>query len=291
MLTDTVTEPWLRPVEPTALGELPAVDRGDLVYPDSAAASELDPTGLAVLAAAAASVGDFESMLVLESAEDEQAAQTITDPLDRAVLAAGSSYRRGNPAALRGAAEAVVEAVEAQRRRVFLIVPTDGTYSLASARASLVFTVENQLPVPVQVRISVDASLVAGLSTDEVGTQVLAAARRTLIEVPATVERPGEFRVTSAIFTPAGGTLGDPVRLTVRSTVYGGIALVITIGAGALLLLLFALRLIRRFRSGGGPRDPTQPIKLVPLLYPAPAVSTQQERSRWSRDGSQQVGR
>lgn len=291
MLTDTVTEPWLRPVEPTALGELPAVDRGDLVYPDSAAASELDPTGLAVLAAAAASVGDFESMLVLESAEDEQAAQTITDPLDRAVLAAASSYRRGNPAALRGAAEAVVEAVEAQRRRVFLIVPTDGTYSLASARASLVFTVENQLPVPVQVRISVDASLVAGLSTDEVGTQVLAAARRTLIEVPATVERPGEFRVTSAIFTPAGGTLGDPVRLTVRSTVYGGIALVITIGAGALLLLLFALRLIRRFRSGGGPRDPTQPIKQVPLLYPAPAVSTQQERSRWSRDGSQQVGR
>lgn len=266
MLADTATEPWLRPVAATELQDVPAEGSVELVYPVVAAAAELDPAGMAVLAAGVASIDDFGSMLVLDSAEDERAAMTITAPLNRAVLTAASSYRRADPAGLRTAAEAVLAAVEAQRQRVFLIVPTDGTYSLASARAPLVFTVENQLPVPLRVRLSVDTSLVAGLSTDETGEQVLAPASRTLIEVPATVERPGEFRVTSTIFTPAGGTLGEPVRLTVRSTVYGGIALAITIGAGALLLLLFGLRLIRRLRSGGGRGDAEQePVQQVPL--------------------------
>jgi hypothetical protein len=265
MLTDTASEPWLRPAAAAGLGDAPG-ELGSLQYPERARARELDPAGLAVLAAAVASIGDFGSMLILDSAEDEQAAQTIVDPLSRAVLSAASSYRRGDPAGVRTAVEAVIEAVEAQRKRVFLIVPADGTYSLASERASLVFTVENQLPVPVRVRITVDASLVAGLETDDIGMKVLAAANRTLIEVPATVERPGEFRVTSAISTPAGGTLGEPVRLTVRSTAYGGIALVITIGAGALLLVLFALRLLRRVRGGGPPEPPTQPIQQLPLL-------------------------
>lgn len=267
MLLDTANEPWLRPAAATDLLGLPAVDRGALVYPELSGALELDPAGLAVLAAGVASIRDLASMFVVDSAEDELAAQTVTDPLYRAVLSAASSYRRGDPAGLLAAAGAVDEAIEVQRRRVFLRVPADGTYSLASARAALVFTVENQLPVPVQVRISVDASLVAGLSADEVGAQVLAASGRTLIEVPTTVERPGQFRVTAAIFTPAGGALGDPVRLTVRSTVYGGIALIITIGSGVLLMLLFGLRLIRRLRSGQGPPDPApEPLdQQVPL--------------------------
>lgn len=266
MLTDTASEPWLRPTEATRLGGLPPRDGGALGYPDDAGAQELDRGALAVLATAVTSISDFTSMLVLDSAADEAVARSITDPLNQSVLAAASSYRRGDPAGLRTAAVTVAEAVEVQRKRVFLIVPANGTYSLASSRASLVFTVENQLPVPVRVRISVDASLVAGLSTEDVGTQLLTPAGRTLITVPATVERPGEFRVTSAISTPAGGTLGEPVRLTVRSTVYGGIALIITIGAGALLILLFSLRLLRRLRSGPDPRGPVpEPLAQVAL--------------------------
>ncbi len=278
MLTDTASEAWLRPAEATDLGDLPAVDRGSLRYPEDAQAQELDPAGTAVIADGVASIVDFGSMLVLESAEEEQAARTITDPLDSAVLSAASSYWRPDPGGGRTAGRSVVAAVEAQRKRVLLVVPTEGTYSLASAQASLVFTVENQLPVPVRVRISVDASRVAGLSTEDIGTQLLTPAGRTLITVPATVERPGEFRVTSTISTPAGGTLGAPVRLTVRSTAYGGIALVITIGAGALLLLLFLLRLVRRLRDGprsGGPMP--EPLEQVPLLSPA---STPRAQSR-----------
>jgi len=205
---------------------------------------------MSVLAAGAAAITDFASMLVVDTTDDEQIARDLVDPLDRAVLSAASSYWREDRTGLRRAADTAAAAVQARRRQVLLVVPADGAYSLASAEAPLVFTVDNQLPLPVQVRISVDATQVAGLSTDEVGTQVIAPARRSVIEVPATVERPGEFRVTAAIFTPAGNTLGEPVLVTVRSSVYGGLALIITSAAGGLLVLLIGLRLVRRIRAG-----------------------------------------
>ncbi len=250
MLAATTGESWLSSVDLTELDRTDPVDRGQLTYPDEAAGRELAADGMSVLAAGAAAITDFASMLVVDTTDDEQIARDLVDPLDRAVLSAASSYWREDRTGLRRAADTAAAAVQARRRQVLLVVPADGAYSLASAEAPLVFTVDNQLPLPVQVRISVDATQVAGLSTDEVGTQVIAPARRSVIEVPATVERPGEFRVTAAIFTPAGNTLGEPVLVTVRSSVYGGLALIITSAAGGLLVLLIGLRLVRRIRAG-----------------------------------------
>ncbi|MGI8532780.1 MAG: DUF6049 family protein [Geodermatophilaceae bacterium] len=268
MLADPGTETWLAPVDVSADPALPGLaDRGELVYPESAGAAELDPVGLRQLTDAVTVIADFRSMLVLDTTEDRRAAAAILDPMGTAVLAAASSAWRSDPAVLRERGAALRAQIDAQRRRVLLVVPADGTYSIASTQAPLVFTVQNKLPVPVQVRMSVDSSLVAGLSTGDVGNQVLAPGSRTLIEVPATVERSGEFRVTAAIFTPAGGTLGEPVRLTVRSTAYGVISIVITAGAGVLLFVLFAIRLIRRIRHGRRPDPPARqrPVEQTPL--------------------------
>jgi len=265
MLAATQTEAWLASTDVAGLDRTRPVARGTLVYPDAASALELDAAGLSRLGSTVRAISDFESMLVVDTDADQQTARGLTDPLRRMVLSTASSSWRADTAGLRRWAADAAAAVQAQRRQVFLIVPSDGTYSLASASASLVFTVENGLPLPVQVRISVDASQAAGLSTGAVGAQVLAPASRTLIEVPATVERPGEFRVTSAIFTPAGGTLGEPVRLTVRSTVYGGVALMITIAAGGLLVLLIGRRALRRIRRGRPPVTPPvtpQPVEV-----------------------------
>lgn len=256
MLSDTTMLPWLAASGVTDLSAAPTTDRGPLVYPAPASRDELGDPGLRHLQDAVAGRKDFASMLVTATASDRQAAQAVTGPLEQAVWRAGSSYWREDPAGFAAAVASAGAAVEAQRERVLLVVPADGTYSLASAAAPLIFTVANQLPLPVQVRITVDASGAAGLSTDNVGMQTLPAAGRALIEVPATVQRSGEFRVSAAIFTPAGGTLGAPVQLRVRSTAYGVIALIITVAAGALLVLLFALRLIRRIRAGRDRRQP-----------------------------------
>lgn len=248
MLTVAVDEPGLASADTDDLATATPVDRGTLIYPDAAAAAELDPTGMTALRDATNDLADFSGMLVRPDAAAEAAAATLVEPLETAVIAAASSAYRGDPVATRTRAAAVTAAVARERARVRLIVPADGVYSLASARASLVFTVANDLPVPVRVRIGVDASLVAGLSLDSSVVQVVQPGRRALVEVPAEVERPGEFRVTAALTSPAGLELGTPVRLIVRSTVYGGLSLAITAAAGGLLVLLFALRLVRWLR-------------------------------------------
>lgn len=247
MLTDAITQQGLAAADTDDLATATPLDRGTLSYPEGAAAAEVDPAGMARLREASDLLEDFAAMLV-DTGEADRTAADLVEPLDAAVISAASAAFRGDPAAVRVQSGLVAAAVQAQRARVTLIVPADGVYSLASARASLVFTVANDLPVPVRVRIGVDASLVAGLSLDDSVVQVIQPGRRALVEVPAEVERPGEFRVTAVLSSPAGVGLGTPVRLTVRSTVYGGLSLAITAAAGGLLVVLFALRLLRWLR-------------------------------------------
>ncbi|PZU42632.1 MAG: hypothetical protein DI571_11025 [Arsenicicoccus sp.] len=77
-----------------------------------------------------------------------------------------------------------------------------------------------------------------------------------MLQVPITMRQSGGVTVTAALTTPGGGALGERVELQVRSTAYGPISLIITIGAAALLALLFLRRLVhfllrRRARATG----------------------------------------
>jgi hypothetical protein len=79
--------------------------------------------------------------------------------------------------------------------------------------------------------------------------------------------------VDAAVRTPAGGLLGPPSHLKVRSTAYGTITAWLTAIAGGLLVLLAARRVWRRVR-GEEPRptarvDPSPP----PTVDPAPTAT------------------
>jgi hypothetical protein len=63
--------------------------------------------------------------------------------------------------------------------------------------------------------------------------------------VPTPVRRGGGFSVVATLTTPSGRPLGDPVQIKVRSTAYGSVSLIITVGAALLLGLLFLRRLVR----------------------------------------------
>jgi hypothetical protein len=58
------------------------------------------------------------------------------------------------------------------------------------------------------------------------------------------VRQSGGFAVTAQLTTPSGSPLGDRISLQVKSTAYGSISLIITIGAASLLGLLFLRRLV-----------------------------------------------
>jgi hypothetical protein len=56
----------------------------------------------------------------------------------------------------------------------------------------------------------------------------------------------GRFQVRLSVIAPGGRVLGEPLEITVRSTAYNQIALIITIAAAVMLLALWVRRFLRR---------------------------------------------
>jgi hypothetical protein len=250
MMSDTAGLPWLRPASLDDLAAGPASPPGALVDPADAAL--LDPTGLARVVESVASRDDLAGAVVDD-------ADTALQEYDAAIARATSTAWRNDPEGFRAAADDLAGEIARLRGRVTLLAPADGTYTLASTDAPLVLTVRNDLPFAVQVLLDVRARGTRGLTIGDIGPQVLAPDQRTTLQVPTELRQSGGFAVTATVTTPAGGPLGDPVEMQVKSTVYGPISLIITIGAATLLALLFLRRLIRflmrrrRARLGGTP--------------------------------------
>jgi hypothetical protein len=235
MMADTASLPWLRPTtlaELSAGAPLPAGELTDLVD-----APLLDPAGMADLVAAAADRDDLATAVVGD-------ADTALRSYDAAMSRAASVTRREEPEDFRAVAGAVRSTVERLRGQVTLLAPADGTYSLGSSDAPLVLTVRNDLPVAVRVLLDVRTRGTRGLSIGDIGPQTLAPGQRSTLQVPTEVRQAGGFAVRAQLRTPGGGPLGDEIALQVKSTAYGPISLIITIGAAALLGLLFLRRLV-----------------------------------------------
>jgi uncharacterized protein DUF6049 len=264
MMADTATQPWLAAASLSDLAAGPTVDAGTLTSDDAAGALPAD--GVALIA---------QSVAI----RDDVAAAVTTDPdralagYDAAIARAGSAAWRGDPAGFAAATDDLRSTVAALRNQVSLVAPADGTYSLASNDAPLVLTVQNGFPFAVDVRLQLSARGNVGLSTDDIGVTRLQPQSRTTVRVPAHVRQSGGFTVTAALTTPAGGPLGAPVQLQVKSTAYGTVTLVITVGAAVLLGLLFLRRLVRfllKRRRGAPPPDdvPAGPLSVPPVRSP-----------------------
>jgi len=236
MMADTAGLPWLRPGSVESLTAAPPVGAGRLSDPVDAV--QLDSTGLAAIGQGIAARNDLAGAVVGD-------ADTALRATDAAAARASSVAWRSDAGGFRAAARDFRDRVDRLRGRVTLLAPADGTYTLASSDSPLVMTVHNDLPFAVRVRLDARTRGKKGLSISDIGAQTLAPEQRTTLQVPTQVRQSGGFAVTAVLTTPGGGTLGDTVQMHVKSTAYGPISLIITIGSAALLGLLFLRRLIR----------------------------------------------
>jgi hypothetical protein len=249
MIADTASLPWLAATSVSALTDGPQTNAGDLVP----AGTGLPAEGMNQIAESSRVRNDFAAAIAGDP-------DTVLAGYDAAIARAASAQWREDPEGFVAAASDLRRTIDQLPDRVTLLSPVDGTYSLASSNAPLVLTVQNDLPFPVEARLELRTRGNVGLSTDDIGVTTLQPSSRTTLQVPAHVRQSGGFGVTARLTTPAGGPLGDEVQMQVKSTAYGSITLGITIGAAALLGLLFlrrAVRFVLRRRRGeptdGGP--------------------------------------
>ena len=215
-----------------------------VTYPPQTGAQEIPPSVTAEIQQDRNVLRDLQVATVLDPAANLRPA-ALLDPLRLGLL-------RGVSAAWRGAPNraALITSEESSRldelRRSVRIVQPPGPYSLAASDSPLLITVSNELPVGMQVELSLSET--AGLRAGEVGLQLVPARSTRQLVIPAKVNRAGQFSVDARLSTPGGTALGEPSTLQLRSAAFSRVTVALTAGAGAALVLLVARRLVRRVR-------------------------------------------
>jgi hypothetical protein len=167
--------------------------------------------------------------------------------------------------------------------RAVTIVNPGGSYTLATERSPLPLALRNDLPVPIRVRLAVDAP--PGMTVDDMGEIELPPGFLPL-RVPIEVHFTQRVAVDVSLQTADGLPLGEPVRLSVHSNAYGKVLFFITLSAGAILVLLAGRRLWHRFRGQPDRADLDRPKrrdgegKLDPLDVALAHAPDEDERRR-----------
>jgi Family of unknown function (DUF6049) len=215
-----------------------------LRYPPQPSAGEIPPQVTTEIQRDRDVLRDLQVATVLDPAPNLRPA-TLLDPLRLGLLRGVSTAWRQAPARAVLMTRADSEALEKLRQSV-RIVRSPGPYTLASPDSPLLITVGNELPVGMEVALSLSET--AGLSAGRVGPQLVPARSTRQLVIPAKVNRAGQFSVTVRLSTPGGTSLGEPSSLQLRSTAFAPVTVALTASAGAVLVLLVAHRIVRRAR-------------------------------------------
>ncbi|WP_433266862.1 DUF6049 family protein [Actinosynnema sp. CS-041913] len=231
-------------LQPLVEGPVPE-QAAALSYPVESGAQEVPP---AVTADVAGSWVELQELLGAMSQPDAASTQpgNLVAPLRLSLLRSVSGAWRGNEEGARIALDTAREQIAAVRGQVTVTEPNSAIL-LASGDSPIPVTIRNRLDVRITVRVVVEDT--PGILAQQLQDQVLPARGDRQVTVPVEVLRSGRFPVYIRLTTPDGVELGERARLEVSSSAYGTITLVITVLAGALLVLLSARRIYRRARA------------------------------------------
>ncbi|HET8582830.1 MAG TPA: DUF6049 family protein [Jatrophihabitans sp.] len=257
---------FTRPASVTTLERTTPVPRGRLTKVPASAAT-LPSANLHAAETVQATLPAFSAMF---APSDPNARAVLTNlPIALQRIESSAWYGQRATAAGRSYAAQLTRQIDAIKHGVRIVRPSSGSYTLASSNSPLPITVENDLPYPVTVKVSIKTiNGQPGFTARETAQLIEAHSKRT-VHVPTSVERSGRIQVQAELLSPTGMSLGSPVQLTVHSTALGVIGIVITIVAGAVLVLALLVRFLRRMRARRRrPPQPTVTDQPAPVSVP-----------------------
>jgi hypothetical protein len=152
---------------------------------------------------------------------------------------------------------AAVQATLASMRGQVSILNPGGRYTLASERSPLLLVIRNDLPVPMRVRLDIQAP--RGMTVGDVGVVEIPPRGTRQIQLPTKANSSRTVSVKIGLASETGVKLGQAIELSVHSNAYGQVLFIITICAAVLLVLLAGRRLWHRFRGQPDPADADRP--------------------------------
>ncbi|RSN03561.1 hypothetical protein DMB42_33135 [Nonomuraea sp. WAC 01424] len=187
---------------------------------------------------------------VKEVAAQAQLTASVTTPkgpsgFDAAVLRLTSSAWRNNTRAGRAITKLVSTAVD---ERIGKIRITDAPRTLAGSNGVVPISVKNSLDKPITLHIDVKSNDRARLQIQPIPDEplVIGGNQSGTLQVGMNATTSGDATVTVQLRTIDNLPYGKPQRLTIRTTGYTGIALVIVGAALTVMLAAVVTRILRR---------------------------------------------
>ncbi len=213
--------------------------RAGLTYTDQDRKEELSKKYLAPVADAW-SKAQLTSLITAEKTQSR---------FDAAVLRLTSSAWRNSTRAGRAATKLVSAAVDAQTNKIQITGSgPDRPRTLAGSNGVVPISVKNSLSTPVELYIEVRSNNPELLLVNWRKELPIGGGQIGTVQVPmsAAPDTSGDATVTVELRTADGQVYGKPQRLTIRTTGYTGIALVIVGAALTVMLAAVVTRLLRR---------------------------------------------
>ena len=142
-------------------------------------------------------------------------------------------------------ARSAADKVDSEFDKVRIVGPDEIT--LTSRTGELQFLVVNDTGYPITAGVELVSTQ---LDLNETEPYEISAEQQRL-NVPVTTRSSGIFLLNVQLVTPQGIPIGDAQQIRVRSTDFNAIALGITFGALAFLILFYAVRAVRRKQRSG----------------------------------------
>ncbi|RCG30095.1 hypothetical protein DQ384_18315 [Sphaerisporangium album] len=261
LLKATASAPWLKPV---TLGSVkpskPATPRTGLLYTDKDRQAELGKSYLSGVK----KLGRRADLTAVVTQDRRRV-------FDTALLRLTSSAWRGRT----GEASPLVKQIDAAvttRTDAISVSTGEQERMLAGNNGVIPISIRNDLPdqeVTVGVKITSGDRKLLTIGSYESPVTISPGKTRP-IDIPMTASGGGQATVKVQLTSATGARYGPPVEITVRTTGYTGIALVIVGAALAVMLAAVTLRILRRHsRRPTGRRRPAPPP--APAVVPEPA--------------------
>ncbi|MGZ8177725.1 DUF6049 family protein [Williamsia sp. SKLECPSW1] len=222
----------------------------------------LDPDTTSAISRTAGTLFALESSMVAGN-DVAMSPQTYVAPLAEDLVRAmrsapvdSTTERRSVTRIARARVHAVDLTVDRMRDAVAILDP-GGRYTLASERSPLLLVVRNDLPLSIRVRL--DTAAPPDLDIGDIGVVEIPPRGTRQIQLPTQAKSSSSMTVNIALITSSNVAVGSAIDLSVHSNAYGKPLFIITICAGALLVLLAGRRLWHRFRGQPDPADHDRP--------------------------------
>jgi hypothetical protein len=225
--------PWLAERSASALADDPALQPQGAVSDIVPAPSAFSQEYVGSIKQARRLVETLRTMLARPSEQPERLEQ---------LLLLAESQRFVND---ESSGSAYVRRASATVRSVFAAVRPEVAQSITLTSSSIrnvPIAVRNAAPVPLRTTIRLTSPHLVG-SVER--TRVLPPRSTTTVTMDLHLKTTGRFEVNVDVFAPTGRQIGH-TTLVVRSTAYNRVALLITIGAAALGMLVWARRFLPR---------------------------------------------